>query len=180
MRISTSPQLQVKITHPVLLLLFIFLLNLSSHPVCYTELILLEVGMHCPDGADTLPDTDLSDLTFTHLLVRRVTDDVATRMTLDDEHHPEIRSLMIQGNKMRYVLMSLQLQLPPLLTLKLTGSCVGSASAVAAYLSQTSRSRLFCFSATDLTFNNVLPRELVMDMPWLEQFELEALNMNPP
>lgn len=153
----------------------------------FTKLALLELCVHGPDGCEAGEvGWDLSSFTFPHLRDLIVTNNLVSRLVLDDAHYPQLRSLHVEATAQLDLLNELQLQLSCLLVLKLEGGSLESASALAACLSHTACPRLRHFSAVGTFLRDSIPLfgsdpdsrcELVLDMPWLEHFELQDVGV---
>lgn len=126
--------------------------------------------MPFPLGPGVLPLMDMSLLTFLHLRELSLQNTMTQHLLLDETHFPQLRSLLVWGTQE----LELQLQLPRLLNLNLGDVVLESVAALGACLSRTACPRLRSFSAYVVCFSDsMLPRELVLDMPWIEHFKLQ-------
>lgn len=158
----------------------------------------MEIGSH-PLHTTGLPtgDADLSSLTFPSLRELRLLNTLTSKLVLDKEHYPQLRTVVIKNNglpgrnpsiadqlraafEQQPVILSellLQLDLPLLLTLELECCTFRSASLLAACLSASACPRLTRFIAADITFPNGL-QTMILDMPSIQRFELRKLDVH--
>lgn len=138
--------------------------------------------MHLPDHAPKPSGTtDLASLSFPRLRELRLTNNVANRLVFDEAHYPQLRRLCIERTaETGYEIQDLTLQLPRLLTFELEGVCVESLDVLSACLSSAASPRLRRFGGVSIAFRTgeLAPWEMHLDVPWLERFELQLVDLN--
>lgn len=121
---------------------------------------------------------DLSLLAFPHLHHLRLRNYPFKSLSLQSAYYPQLRKLVVQRSRQPTATQKLQLQLPHLLTLELESVKLKNSAILEACLCVSACPRLRRFLAFNLMFEpNGWEHRLVVDMPWMQEFELEETDI---